>query len=745
MRPMPPRPAPLLLAIVTLAFTLACDQFPPEGLFPPGELSPSDAAALEEREEAFLTLATASVSTASPLSAIAHLEREAREPGFALAPGTWGPNAWDADFARIATMEDTTDFVMLYMLNAWLGYHPNPAIAPELWEKTRDAFLSFKFWYTDPQPAGIIDDKWYWSENHQIIFHTLEYLIGQEFPTETFAITGWTGEQHRERAAGWIRRWLEHKALFGFDEWHSNVYYQKDVTPLLTLVEYAEDRDIVTGAAILLDRVLLDIALHSFRGAFGATHGRSYKKDKMTALHEDTFGLAKLLFDQAEYPYPSTTDPGAVLLARAKKYRLPQLILDAARAPGPFADRERMGIPIDELAPLTPDGSGGYVVPPGPYGFDYTEENIHVWWSMSALITWPVIPMLWEVANQYNLWETELFLPYKAIRDAVAEPKVPSGMFLAQAFAPFAAGSLNEEVNTYTWRTPDYMMSTAQDHRPGLRGFQYHSWQLTFDPNAQIFTTHPGHAPRRNTDWGNDGQPGDWTGTASQPRSAQHENVSIHLYAPQYVPFIVEPLDELSGYEPYTHAFVPQDHFDEVVRDGHWTFVRFRDGYAGLYSWRLAEFVDHGPEVPTNGMTLPWDLIAPGGPDNVWIVECGRAADWGSFEAFQDAVRAASVTVTPVIAGLPAGAIPPFFSVAYQSPSQGPVEFSWTGPLRVAGQEVPITGYPRMENPWTHIEFGERNAMFYDPVARSGLLHQIDDAPESPVRNHFRTHAPPAP
>jgi hypothetical protein len=211
------------------------------------------------------------------------------------------------------------------------------------------------------------------------------------------------------------------------------------------------------------------------------------------------------------------------------------------------------------------------------------------------------------------------------------------------------------------------------------------------------------------------------------------------------VPFIVEPLDELSRYEPYTHAFVPQDHFDEVVRDGHWTFVRFRDGYAGLYSWRLAEFVDHGPEVPTNGMALPWDLIAPGGPDNVWIVECGRAADWGSFEAFQDAVRAAAVTVTPVTAGLPAGAVPPFFSVAYQSPSQGPVEFSWTGPLRVAGQEVPITGYPRMENPWTHIEFGERNAMFYDPVARSGLLHQIDDAPESPIRNHFRTHAPPAP
>src|SRR5690606_33994625 len=119
-----------------------------------------------------------------------------------------------------------------------------------------------KFWYSDPQPEGITDDKWYWSEHHQIIFYAIEYLLGQEFPDETFGITGWTGAQHRERAGQRIRRWLWHKARFGFDEWHSNVYYQKDVTPLLTLVEYAGDPDIATGAAILLDRVLLDVALH---------------------------------------------------------------------------------------------------------------------------------------------------------------------------------------------------------------------------------------------------------------------------------------------------------------------------------------------------------------------------------------------------------------------------------------------------------------------------------------------------
>src|SRR5690606_3041234 len=161
------RPAlPLLLA-----FGLACNPLPPELRLGPGELSPADQAALEARIDAFLAFATAGgVSTSNPLAAIALLEAAERGIVPEPAPGTFGPSACDADVARIAPMADTTPFVLRYMLNAWLGYHPHPALDPVLWQKTKEAFLSFKFWYSDPQPEGITDDKWYWSENHQIIF-----------------------------------------------------------------------------------------------------------------------------------------------------------------------------------------------------------------------------------------------------------------------------------------------------------------------------------------------------------------------------------------------------------------------------------------------------------------------------------------------------------------------------------------------------------------------------------------------
>jgi hypothetical protein len=698
-----------------LALGSGCDRIPPEGLFGPGSVDETQFAA---RRMGYLEYATGSVDTGSPLNAIAHMERELRDPGYVAPLGAWGPNAWDATFTKMSSFEDTSDFDALYLLNALLGYrdHPNAVVAPELWQKTEDALLAFKFWYQQPTPDGIIDDMWYWSENHQIIFHSVEYLLGQTYPDRVFTTTGMTGAEHRAHAKANIERWLDHKARFGFDEWHSNVYYQKDVTPLLTLVEYADEPAIATRAAMLLDRVLLDIAIHHYEGNFGSTHGRSYKKDKMTGLHDDTYGLSKLLFDESPAGYTSTGDPGATLLARARKYRLPQLVYEVAKSRTPFVDKERMGIPLDEFAPLPADvdETGAYPPPPAPYGFDYRdEENIFIYWSMSALTAWPVLPMVFDVADAYNLWETELFQPFADILDAVGSLSFAQ---VAAAALPHAASAAQlEEVNTYTYRTADYMLSTAQDYRKGSRGNQYH-----------------GRAPSQTLDWNVDPEPGSWTGTASQPRSAQHENVGIHLYAPQYT---VAPgvFASLTRYEPYTHAYFPQDHFDEVVRDGQWTFGRKGDGYVALYSWRLAEFVDHGPTVASNGMTQPFDLVASGGPDNVWIVECGSLADSGSFADFQAAVRNAAVAVTVQTTNLPPRTRPPLFTVRYASPSQGALEFSWTGPLLVRGEPVAIADYPRMENPWTRVEFEDRNALFQDPETGAVLWHDFAKSRRIPL------------
>ena len=88
-----------------------------------------------------------------------------------------------------------------------------------------------------------------------------------------------------------------------------------------------------------------------------------------------------------------------------------------------------------------------------------------------------------------------------------------------------------------------------------------------------VFTTHPGYLPVAPgqpvpPDWNwqkkDEPGPGYWTGESAQPRSAQHENVGISIYAPQYAPFPSLGF----GFRHETHAYFPVAHFDEVVRDG---------------------------------------------------------------------------------------------------------------------------------------------------------------------------------
>ena len=667
----------------------------------------------------YLRYATQQLSPGSVLNVLAHMERTHQDPSYTVPAGAVAADAWDGIFAKMAALEDTRDFDALSLLNILLGYRTHPLLDPGLVTKMESALLQFKFWYTEPTPEGLSDDSYYWTENHEAIYLTIEYLMGQTYPDRAMGSDGTSGREHLAHARALLLQWFDLRARFGFFEWHSNVYYQKDATPLLTLAEYADDPEIRERAAGILDLLLFDIAMHTFRGAFGTTHGRSYKKDKMSSLDDDTWGIVKLLFDTAEsqYDYNSVNDPNskddaAVLFARARRYRLPEVIYRVARAPESFADHERMGIAINELAPYAPN-------PTAPYEFSYTDpDELPLWWSMGALSAWQVIPLTIQTLNTYDLWTTTNFQDFAGVRSAASNPVFAQR--LAQSIARMFNFGLLKEVNTVTYRTADYILSSAQDYRAGSFAWQVQSWQVTFDPNALVFTTHPSRPPLQTTDWYADTETGSyWTGEASMPRSAQHDNVAIHIYAPQYRRVNAPPFDFFQ-YEPYTHAYFPQDFFDEVVQDGAWTIGRFRDGYIALYSYRPAQWVVYDPTVyATKGMVKPFDLKADGGADNVWIVECGRSADWGSFDRFREAITAAAVTVVPRASQ---GGFPQGFDVTYESPSQGTMTFGWTGPLMIKGAAVPITDFARHDNPWAHTTFNTQSAR----IERDGFGVEID-------------------
>ena len=128
-------------------------------------------------------------------------------------------------FSRFDNYVDTSDFDLTYLMNLWYGYRD--LLPADVRAATEAHFKSFKYWYTDPQPAGVVDQRYYWSENHRLLYHADEYLAGQAFPNDVFSSDGHTGAWHRDRANGFIDKWLTEKAKYGFTEWHSDVYYQK--------------------------------------------------------------------------------------------------------------------------------------------------------------------------------------------------------------------------------------------------------------------------------------------------------------------------------------------------------------------------------------------------------------------------------------------------------------------------------------------------------------------------------------
>ncbi len=667
------------VAAAAAAVAASCTPAPTPGPFPtcaapptgpvlppalPGSPGLIDEAVFQASVNDYLGFATQSLSPGNATSVVAHLVRSERDPGFVWDPSLVDNDAFAALWVKLDDWKDTGDFDLMYL--HWMLALGRGILDPAVIEATEQRMAEFRYRWDDPLPADRLDNKWFWSENHRVIVAVDEYLAGLALPDRVFTVTGLTGARHAERARPTVLEWVDERARFGFSEWHSNVYMLKNITPLVTIIELSDDEELIRLGTAALDLCLADLAMHLQRGSYGATRGRTYKKDKMSALDEATFGTAKLLFGDTDQGWTSPTDTGVTYLCGAKRYRVPEVLRQIALSDAVTTSKERHGVPINPHEDLS-------FSPQPAYGIDYNDPaNLPFWWSQGALTAWQMVPATLNAAEKYRLWETDLFAEYDAIRE-VASAGPAAAQIAARELASMAAFGLLSEANTYTWRSPDVMLSSVVQHRAGDARDQVHAWQATIDHDALVFTTHPQRPTPQSLDWREDS--GYWTGSASMPSSVQQDNVAVHVYAPAYASPTDELLGPVFGYEHETHAYFPQDHFDEVVQVAGWTFGRRGDGYIALWSSRPTEWRAYDPAVvATNGMVQPFDLVAPGGADNVWIVEVGRRADHGEFADFVGAISAAEVEVTRPVGNQQ--------RARYVSPSQGELELLATGGAR---------------------------------------------------------------
>lgn len=196
--------------------------------------------------------------------------------------------------------EDTADFRVAALVRIYALANP-AVISGSLLQEVRKALLNFKYWCDEPGGDSLMGT---WSENHQMLFHSSEYLAGQMFPDETFTNNGKTGKWHMQHALHPVLSWINTKARAGFSEWDSNAYFPEDLASLLNLADYAADPQVSRRAADLLSVMFFDMAVDSLHGTFGTSHGRTYQGTVQSGRAEGTSPVEWIAWGWAVWGVP---------------------------------------------------------------------------------------------------------------------------------------------------------------------------------------------------------------------------------------------------------------------------------------------------------------------------------------------------------------------------------------------------------------------------------------------------------
>lgn len=580
--------------------------------------------------------------------------------------GSFNETAIYDRLVRINNREDTSDFAMNAILRILFLDRRNPTLPDALRNEMNNAALNFKYWLDEPGP----DDMCWWSENHQSLFHTAELLAGILFPDSVFSNSGMTGREHMEHARPMIHKWLDYRSRFGFSEFHSNVYFDEDMPPLVNLVDFADEESIRIRAAMILDVLAFDMIGNYYKGLFATTHGRTYPGKLVNGLNDSTTEAAWLmvnLVDIGSINELGTGNFSATFLATSDNYWTPPLLEEiAGDSKSNMEHRQRDGIKIE-------DG-------PTLYGITYSNfEDVMFWWGMTGYMAPEIIEGSFNMIDYYNLWEGYQWRDLSMLKPFVGTQTMVG---VATDVAPMSRGAALEEVNTYTYRTPYYQLSGAQDWKPFNWTGQVLDWQATIDKNCYVFTAMPANFELLfGASFGSE-----WTG-GFVPRGTIYKNVGVFQY---HLPalgdlsmYFGSPIDWSTMLPSSVHAYFPKNQFDQIEETGNWTIGRKGDAYVALYS----------QTTPAWSITNDYELIADN-TDNVWIVEMGDVVNNGSFADFVTSIESAVVQIGS--------------TVHYESPSRGVISVGWTGPMLVNGDPVDLGPYPRWNNPYSYQEFGTK-------------------------------------
>lgn len=556
---------------------------------------------------------------------------------------------------RIDQRLDCADFVIPALIRMLMEHGGTERLPEDMARKIEKSLIGFKYWLDEPGEIHAC----FFTENHQVLFYSAEYLVGQMFPDAVFPNNGMTGRQHMAHGEAFLRRWLNWRWRFGFSEWLTQGYYMDDILGLVNLMIYALDEDIRVKSRMIVHLLVMDLAVHGFKGHLPTTHGRVYTDFIIEPDHEDCSHLMRFLFDEGS----NEGLCGAAVMLAAVDYQCPD-VFRKIYARKELSIRQRMSVDAADAAAFGID----------PKDFD----NIMFFWGMQTYSDRVCIDNSLKVFPTWN-WMTNRVKAYKERYQLCDEAGVPC------PDAPdFTAMT---QVDIHTKKTEDYIISCAQDFRKGKMGYQQHPWTASLGGRAVVFTTNPASLEYQN-------RPNRWAGNLCLPKAVQHENVLFCIYRtlPDFVDFL------------QSHLYFPKGEMDEVVEEKGYIFGRKGKGYIAVTSLNDGYWEKKDPALfrhvyGKEGQALyekaqDYEFIVQGHA-NVWAVEMGSEKENGSFAAFRKAFAEGALQGDT-------------HSFSYQSPSFGCMKCGWGKPLTVQDEAIHIHGYPRYDLPFCRMPFDGR-------------------------------------
>ncbi len=530
---------------------------------------------------------------------------------------------------------DCMDFRMQVLIRLQYLYGDKIAeISTQGANMIKDAFLNAKYWMTEPGQDSVC----YWSENHQILFASAEYLAGQMWRDEVFTNDGSTGAERMERARNRIKYWMEQRFYYGFSEYNSNNYYHMNIAAAANFIQFAgeEDEDIVEQMKMILDLLFYDIASNLHDYAFLAPSGRQMTSNKIGGDGDRMRQFVDYIWELNDDHRTSTHNMLLNFISMIEAvdadgnsyYEVPEVIKEIGRDNSTRVIKYSSGIDVSELAEKDLIG--------------HEDKKIMMQLAMESFTNPEVIHNTLTYFNKHDMLRNSFVNEFKYVNlSLLRHLKLlrPISIWIN----PMPNGIALQRANIYSYQTEYYKLATNQAYHPGIYGAQHHLFNAVLSEDVSIFTTHPA---RYECEESAASSPGYWTGFGRAPHCVQYENIKISIYQlPKRANFT-----EFYDVPKFTHTYLPEVFLEEVIIDGRYAFARLDGAYIAIIGAGELKYLEHsadsakafGNETIINNPDKRFDLVQQG-LNQYWIYELSDETV-ESFGRFRERIKTNETT-----------------------------------------------------------------------------------------------------